>query len=91
VAIEGSFDKSSFTTKLLKFSGRSLHLNAKADFGEIVVELLDEQGKSIGKSKPVTEDAIDMPVQWKKQMQLPETASLKITISNARLYCIWCK
>src|SRR5258705_11880975 len=86
VALEGSFEKASITTKLLKVSGKTLHLNAKADFGEIVVELLDEHGKSIAKSKPIYEDSIDSPVQWKKETKLPESAALKISITNARLY-----
>ena len=91
VAMEGSFDKSSIITKPLKLSGNTLHLNAKADFGEIVVELLDDQGNSLAKSKPIAEDSTDIPVQWKKEMPWPQSTSLKINIANARLYCIWCK
>ena len=89
VAMEGSFEKASISTKPLKFSGNSLHINAKADFGEIVVELLDEQGTSIGKSKPVANDAIDIPIQWKNEINWPRMVSLKINLLNARLYALW--
>src|SRR6185436_2464180 len=90
VALEGSFEKgASITTKPLKLSGTTLHLNAKADFGEILVELLDEQGNSIAKSKPIAEDSIDVTVQWKKEMKLPEIVALRISNTNARLYSIW--
>jgi hypothetical protein len=89
VALEGSFEKSSIVTKPLKLSGTTLHLNAKADFGEIVVELLDEQGNSIAKSKSIAADSIDIPIEWKKETKLPDIASLKISISNARVYSIW--
>jgi hypothetical protein len=89
VAMEGSFEKGFITTKPLKLGGNTLHVSAKANFGEIIVELIDEQGDSIAKSKPIADDAIDIPVQWKKEMKLPDTASLKISISNARLYSIW--
>src|SRR4051812_3323026 len=61
VALEGSFEKSSITTKPLKLTGSTLHLNAKADFGEIIVELLDEQGNAIAKSKTIAEDSMDSP------------------------------
>ena len=90
VALDGSFEKgASITTKPLKLSGTTLHMNAKADFGEIVVELLNEQGNSIAKSKPLAQDGIDLPVQWKGDLKLPENAALKISISNARLYSVW--
>ena len=89
VALEGSFEKGFIVTKPLKISGSTLHVNAKADFGEIIVEVLDEQGKSLGKSKPLSQDGIDLPVQCKNDTKLPEIGSLKISISNARLYSIW--
>jgi len=89
VALEGSFEKSSITTRPLKLGGSTLHLNAKANFGEIIVELLDNQGSSLVKSKSIAEDSIDIPVQWKTDIKLPRNASLKISISNARLYSIW--
>jgi hypothetical protein len=89
VALEGSFEKGSIVTKPLKISGSALHLNAKADFGEIIVELLDEQGKSLAKSKPITQDLTDLNVQWKNDLKLPDISSLRISISNARLYAIW--
>jgi len=89
VALEGSFEKGQIVTKPLKLSGNALHLNLKASFGELIVELLDEQGNSIAKSKAIAEDSIDLPVQWEKEMNWPQVASLKISISNARLYSIW--
>ena len=51
------------TTKPLKLSGRSLHLNAKSDFGEIVIEVLPRRAKPIARSKPIRRDSLD-GVEW---------------------------
>ena len=61
MALEGSFEKGAIVTKPLKISGNTLHLNVKANFGEAIVELLDEKGNSIAKSKSIAEDSPKIP------------------------------
>src|SRR4030095_15933385 len=41
VALEASFDGGEVISKPVTLKGNTIHLNAKADFGSIVVELID--------------------------------------------------
>jgi len=91
VALQASFDGGRIVTKPLKLMGRTLHLNAKSDFGEILVELLDDAGRPITKSKPIQCDALDIIVDW-EDGNLPEGGApvrLRITLKNARLFALW--
>src|SRR5205823_5633367 len=53
VALEASFDSGEIVTKPLKLTGATLHLNAKSDFGEILVEVLQTDGALLTRSKPI--------------------------------------
>jgi hypothetical protein len=92
VALQGSFDGGQILTKPLKLLGSDLHLNAKSDFGEILVEVLDSAGKRIARSKPVRADGLDIVVDWEpgslKAVDAPVV--LRLTLKNACLYAIWC-
>jgi hypothetical protein len=91
VALESSFDSGEIITKPIKLKGTSLHLNAKSDFGEIVVEARDGDNKRIGKSKPIHRDGLDIPVQWEGGAELlQEPVRLVIKLQNARLFALWC-
>ena len=90
VALESSFEKGQIVTKQLKLNSTNLHVNAKSDFGEIVVELLDQEGNSVAKSKSVQQDGMDIALEWKKTP--PESltpVTLRFTMTNARLYSLW--
>ena len=91
-ALEASFEGGEILTKPLKFQGKKLHLNAKSDFGEIVVDLLGADGKVIAQSKPVRRDGLDIGVEWKQEIlgDLDGPASLRIKLQNARLFALWC-
>lgn len=91
VALESSFGGGEIVTRPLTLKGTRLHLNAKADFGEIVLELLDASGNSMARSKPVQRDGLDIPIEWTREVQLPrEPVTLRIKLANARLFAIWC-
>ena len=78
-------------TKPVKLNGKALRLNAKSDFGEIVVELLDSAGKLLVRSKPIQRDGLDIPVEWSGDIeQHGEPVSLRIKLKNARLFAMWC-
>ncbi len=66
VSLGASFDGGQLTTRPLRLKGKSLHLNAKAAYGEIIVEVLDSKGDVIAHSRPICEDALDIPVEWEK-------------------------
>src|SRR5207247_9301583 len=57
VALEASFDGGEIETKPLQLKGPALHLNAKSDFGEIVVEMFDGHGELLARSKAIQRDS----------------------------------
>ena len=92
VALEASFDGGEIVTKPVKLNGAALHLNAKSDFGEIIVELLDTSGKLLVRSKPIQRDGLDIPVTWSGALgQTDGPVTLRIKLKNARLFALWCE
>jgi hypothetical protein len=92
VSLGASFDGGTITTKPVRLAGDTVHLNAKARFGSITVEV-DKNGTVLVESLPVANDALDTPVHWKdgqlNSMDIPVT--LRITLKNALLFAIWCE
>jgi hypothetical protein len=90
VSLDASFDGGEIITKPLKFKGKRLHLNAKSDFGEIVVDVLDSAGQSIARSKPVSRDSLDALIEWQSGDLNDAKGRLRIVLKNACLYALWC-
>jgi len=91
VALEASFDGGEILTKPVQLNSSALHLNAKSDFGEIIVEVLGTDGKLVARSKPVQRDALDLPVEWSSGFAPPaDPVTLRIKLTNARLFALWC-
>lgn len=77
-------------TKPLLLTGKTLHVNVEARFGQIVVEALDLSGKAVATSKPIRADAVDIPVEWEKVGPKDGApVSLRIALKNARLFALW--
>ena len=97
VSMDGSFDGAYLLTRPVLLDGSTLHINAYAPFGRIVVELLDEGGNPIEgyRSLPITADGIDLTVKWSGKEQLAKLAGrpvqIKFHLTNARLYSYWTK
>ncbi len=90
VSLAASFDGGVIATKPLMPSGKTLHLNAKCDFGRIVVEAVDKDGKTVAESRPIRADSTDIAVEWAKGDLAPSgPVSLRISLFNARLFAIW--
>ncbi|MBI3922460.1 MAG: hypothetical protein HY318_13645, partial [Armatimonadetes bacterium] len=94
-SLNASFDGGEVTTKPWEIDGGSLLLNAKCDYGEIRVELLDEEdrplpGYSLEECVPVCADGVDLPVQWRERPDLAgaagRTVRLRLHLRNAQLY-----
>ena len=94
-SLGASFDGGEFITSAWEIDGGQLVLNAKSDYGEICVELLDDEeqplpGYSLEDCVPVTSDGLDLPVQWKDHQDLAgargKTVRLRFQLKNARLY-----
>ena len=92
VSLSASYDGGSVTSVPVVLGGDTLYLNAAARFGEIVVEVLGQDGKAVpsGVSKPVTGDGVDLEVCWPagtpKALLAGDTVQLRFKIRNARLY-----
>ncbi len=90
VSLAASFDKGEVVTKPVTLKSTALHLNAKADFGEVVIEVLDANGQRLAQSRELRTDTVDMPVRWAGEFSLPTgPVILRIKLQNARLYAIW--
>jgi len=89
VSLDASFDGGEILTKPLTLKGKHLHLNAKADFGEINVEALDSTGQSIARSKPIHSDSLDTLVEWEGG-EIRGAVVLRIRLKNACLFALWC-
>jgi len=92
VSLQASFDGGEILTKPLKLAGSHLHFNAKSDFGEILVEVLDLEGSIIAGSKPVKGDGLDIVADWKNGSleNLKAPVVLRFTLKNACLFAVWC-
>ena len=88
-AVEASFDGGEFVTKPLLIKGTILHLNARANFGQIVVEALDEQRKPLATSRPIQRDALDIPIEWQKPPNFASPVVLRFKLENAQLFAMW--
>lgn len=76
-------------TPLVTLSGRSMTLNADARGGEIRVRLLDPAGKplagfSFEDCRPVTEDSLAAPVQWKRALERLKGRPVRLGFSLRR-------
>ncbi|HQX51392.1 MAG TPA: hypothetical protein PLY87_03230 [Planctomycetaceae bacterium] len=91
VALRGGEVGGQVTTKPLKFAGTQLLLNyvVKAN-GSLVVEALNNTGEVIGKSKMLSGDAVDAPVEWERKPEFGSDAfvQLRFTIRHADVYSL---
>ncbi len=79
-------------TKPLRLDGRVLHLNADVRAGRLAVEMLDAAGNVVAKSKPITRDGLDIPVEWEAGGLEAATSpvTLRIQMQQAELFALWC-
>ncbi|NVM56993.1 MAG: hypothetical protein HWN51_02575 [Desulfobacterales bacterium] len=92
VSLQASFDGGQILTKPLRLVGSDLHVNAKSDFGEILVEVFDLAGNSIARSEPIRSDSLDIVVDWKRGnlKSLKAPVVLRFKLKNACLFAVWC-
>ena len=99
-SLNASFDGGRVTTRPFTLAGDELWINAKADYGHLTVELLDEEervipGYAATDDLAVVEDGVAVPVRWRDDRKLRELGDrpvrLRFTLNNARLYAYWCQ
>jgi len=96
-SLDASFDGGEVVTTPWEIAGGQLRINAKCDYGEVRVELLDEEDRPLAgygaeDCVPVSADGGDLPVRWQEQGELPagQTVKLRFLLRNARLYSYRC-
>ncbi len=98
-SVSASYEGGRLTPKLLQAAGEELRLNLKADYGQVFVECLDEEGRVIpgfGQEDcvPLQVDAVAAPVRWQGKPGLgplrERLFKLRFHLHNARLYSYCC-
>lgn len=91
VSLAASFDGGSLLTKPVRVEGRTLHLNAKADHGAIIIEVLDAAARVLARSRPWRKDSLDGAVEWEHPTppDFTRAAMLRFELSNAHLFAVW--
>jgi len=91
-SLQAGFDGGQIVTKPLVLPAGNLSLNAKADWGEVLVEVLAENGAPVEgmRSLPVCADGVRLPVAWPDEASFRRLAGqpvrLRFTLRNALLY-----
>jgi hypothetical protein len=94
-SLNASYDGGTVTTKPFRFSGKQLSVNAKADFGRLRVEVLDERAKPLAgfaseQCSPIQVDSLNHTVSWKQHADLStlrdRVIRLRFLLENVRLY-----
>ena len=90
VALRGGAEGGQMTTRPLQFKGQQLLLNYVVNpGGTLTVEAFDKTGNVIGKSKPLSGDAVDAPINW---IQKPDLSTgniqLRFNVKNADVYSL---
>ena len=93
-SLDGGYDGGQVTTKPFVFTGTTLKVNARSNFGQLLVEVLDEKGKvaprlSKDDCQPMRADSIEHPIHWKDGSLgdlRGKPVKLRFYLSNARLY-----
>jgi hypothetical protein len=93
--LNATYEGGRVTTRPFLFSGAQLQVNAKADFGELLVEVLDERltplpGFTREECLPMRADSLDYAVRWKDNASLTSLhgrpVCLRFHLQNTRLY-----
>ena len=93
-SLDAGYDGGLVTTKPFLFTGATLKVNAKADFGQVVVEVLDENAKPMSgfqkeMCKPMQTDNVEEAIRWKDASLADlqgKPVRLRFYLTNARLY-----
>jgi hypothetical protein len=90
VALRGGAKGGQVTTKPLRYKGERLLVNyVVRTGGTLTIEAVDESGKVVGTSKPLTGDAIDATVAWKQAPDFKQgVVQLRFSLKNADVFSL---
>jgi hypothetical protein len=95
VSLRAGSDGGHLLTQPFAMPEGTLHVNASAAGGEIVVSLYDVGGKPIPDfeaSEPISGDVLDAPVRWARPMPASvrrQPVRLRVSIRSADMYAYW--
>jgi hypothetical protein len=98
VSVDAGDDEGVLLTKPLLWRGSALWINADAADGELLVEVLDEDGDPLDSWSraivvPITEDGVRQAVNWNSAGNLEnlkgQLVRLRFHLRNAELYAFW--
>ena len=98
VSLDATEGEGQILTKPLLWRGSSLWVNADARKGEVVVEVLDENGDpldswSYSQAVPIAEDGVRQEVNWNSSGELSNLKGslvrLRFHLRDAELYAFW--
>ena len=91
-SLGASFQGGSVTTRKIDVptDAHDLVINAKTDWGEVIVDVIGEDGDVIMTSVPITGDSVRLVTAWPERRGLSavsgQTVRLRFTMRNALLY-----
>jgi hypothetical protein len=94
-SVGAGFDGGQLRTKPFRFAGSELQVNAKADFGQLRVAVLDVKGQPLpgftaDDCLPMSADAVEQPIRWKDAKSLAQLQDrpicLRFHLKNVQLY-----
>ena len=92
VSLGASYDGGTMVTKLFMVSElKDFHINAKADFGTVCVDLLNQKMEFLKTAKPIQEEGLAIPILWESATDNLETefVDLQFTLEKVLLYSYW--
>lgn len=92
VSLDAGDAQGRLRTRPFELSAGNVSLNVAAPSGEIRVELLDNEGRVVAASAPLTGDRPRVQVEWQQgslDSYQNQTVSLRFKLRNAKLYSYW--
>ena len=92
ISIDSESEKGTIRTKPFLLDGSKLFANVDAIDGELIIEVLDEQGKVLAVSAPMTGDLPRGEAVWQKGNLADlkgRVVKLRFTLCNASFYSYW--
>ena len=90
-SVAGSYNDAQLTTKPIRIENEFLFINCQAQFGKVVVDVLDLNDRLLVSSKLIQEDSVRTRVSWEDEgINLrARPVRLRFYLENAHLFAFW--
>ena len=92
ISLDADATVGTVTTNTFVLNSPWLHANVNAAHGSLLVEVMDEEGSVVARSKEISGDQLRYPVQWESgdlQTHLYRAIRLCFKLQNATFYSYW--